>query len=66
MRQVRRAYSRDLRTKSPEFAISVARELLQEGRHRWVAYELIGAHPQAFHGLGEELLEELGDGIDSW
>ncbi|MBN1933504.1 MAG: DNA alkylation repair protein [Anaerolineae bacterium] len=34
--------------------------------HRWVAYELIAAHPRAFRSLDEAALEALGQGIDSW
>ena len=66
MRQIRRAYSKEFRSKSPEFVLAVARELLRYGRQRWIAYELIAAHPQAFRRLDVETLEELGVGIDSW
>lgn len=66
MRRIRRALSRDFRSKPPEFVLSVAMELLRQGRYRWIAYELIAAHPQAFRSLDAELLEDLGHGIDSW
>jgi 3-methyladenine DNA glycosylase AlkD len=66
MRKVRRAYSKDLRFEAPKFIFEVAKELLGTGRHRWIAYELISDHPQAFRSLDETILEDLGHGIDSW
>jgi 3-methyladenine DNA glycosylase AlkD len=43
-----------------------SRLLLFEYSHRWQAYELIASHRAAYHCLGEDELEQLGQGIDSW
>jgi 3-methyladenine DNA glycosylase AlkD len=45
--------------------MSFARQLLLT-HHRWQAYEIIASHKGAFHSLGEDELEELGQGINSW
>ena len=66
MRQVLRRYSRELRDRSPEFMLELATTLVEEDSSRWVGYELIQAHPQAFQCLDQERLEALGQGINSW
>jgi 3-methyladenine DNA glycosylase AlkD len=66
VRAVRRAHSRRLRPASAEFVLEVARELLRTYGQRWVAYELIRDHPEAFASIAAAELEELGQGIDSW
>lgn len=65
-RAVRRKYSRVLKQVAPEFILEVARTLLKEYSHRWLAYELIANHRSAFQRVGEAEVEELGAGIDSW
>jgi 3-methyladenine DNA glycosylase AlkD len=65
-RAVRRKYSGLLKGASPDFILGVARTLLRDYDHRWLAYELIAEHPAAFERIGEAELEELGQGIDSW
>ena len=72
VRKVRREHSRALKTEGAAFIIEVARVLLDRdkrngrSRLRWVAYELIRNHKPAFESLDDALLEEIGQGIDSW
>lgn len=66
IRAIRRRHSTALKARSPAFVLDLARALWQTFNHRWVAYELIAAHPQAFRSLDEAALEALGQGIDSW
>jgi len=63
---VRRAFSRILRREDGRLVTEVARELRLEYGYRSVPYELILAHPAAFALLGEQELEELGQGLSSW
>jgi len=65
-RAVRRKYSQRLKKAAPEFVLAVARELFKKHSHRWAAYELIAAHKLAFQSLGEDEIEEFGQGINSW
>ena len=66
MRRVRRVYSKQLRLKSAEFILTLAHSIIGEGKHRWIAYELIRHHPPAFRSLDNEELKALGEGINSW
>jgi len=66
MRQVRRAFSRRLKNRPAALVITLAEEMVARNRHRWIAYELIAGHPQAFQSLDRETVERLGQGIDSW
>jgi len=66
MRRVRRAYSKQLRLESAEFILTLAHSIIGEGKHRWIAYELIRNHPAAFRSLDNERLKVLGEGINSW
>jgi len=66
VRAIRRRYSRHLKQASPEFILTLARELLENYDYRWIAYELIRSHRAAFQSIGEAELEELGRGINSW
>ena len=72
VRKVRREHSRALRAADAAFVIGVARALLARDRRngrsglRWVAYELIRNHKPAFESLDDALLEELGEGMNSW
>jgi 3-methyladenine DNA glycosylase AlkD len=66
IRAVRRKVSQRLRRASPDFVLALARELIVDYGHRWVAYELIKNHKDTFERLGAEELEELGEGIDGW
>ncbi len=66
VRTVRRRYSRECREADGPFILELARELVERYGHRWVAYELVGDHQEAFRSVGEGELEALGRGIDSW
>jgi 3-methyladenine DNA glycosylase AlkD len=66
VRAVRRRYSRRIQRANPEFVLELARMLLKKYGYRWLAYELIANHAEAFKLIGEAELEALGRGIDSW
>ncbi|HSJ53070.1 MAG TPA: DNA alkylation repair protein [Anaerolineae bacterium] len=66
VRAIRRRHSQALKQASGPFVLDVGRELLARYGYRWVAYELIAAHGEAFGSLGAGQLEELGQGMDSW
>jgi 3-methyladenine DNA glycosylase AlkD len=65
-RSVRRKYSEDLKNSTGGFILNLAREILKTPGYRSVAYELIQFHKEAFQSLTEEIVEELGQGINSW
>lgn len=65
-RAICRKYSNLIRKAPAEYVLAFARQLLFRHGHRWQAYELIAGHKAAFHSLGADELEELGEGIDSW
>ena len=64
VRGVRREYTRRLRSSPPDAVLEVIDALVP--RHRWVAYELLYHHPQAFGLLDRERVERLGRGLDGW
>ncbi len=64
-RAIRRKYSQQLDQATPEFILSLARELFRYD-YRWLAYELIQCHKAAFQRIGKAELEEWGQGINSW
>lgn len=66
MRQVRRQYSKKLRSADSDFVFAVAQAVLNSERYDWIAYELIRDHPPAYQSLDRKNLESLGRGIDSW
>jgi 3-methyladenine DNA glycosylase AlkD len=66
MRAIRRTYSRALRPQKPDVLLRLAGKLLNTGRYRWFAYELIRNHQAAFRRLDGPALEALGRGINSW
>jgi 3-methyladenine DNA glycosylase AlkD len=66
LRAVRRKYSRALQTAPAPVVLKLARTLIDRGAPRWVAYELVQYHPEAFDALNLKTLEQLGQGIDSW
>ncbi len=66
MRSVRRRYSRTLRTEDAQYVLDVAQAIVDSDRHRWIAYELIADHTQAFRALDGQKLEVLGRGMDRW
>ena len=66
LRQVRRKYTRLLQGAQGDLVLQIARALRQTGGYRWFGYELVRAHPAAFKLLDAALLEDLGQGLDSW
>jgi 3-methyladenine DNA glycosylase AlkD len=66
MRRIRKAHSRALRDESAGTIFEIANAILSTGEHRWVAYELIANHREAFQSLDRRRVEALGQGINSW
>jgi len=66
LRSIRRRVSHDLRDAAPDYVMAVAQEFLGHPGLRFVAYELILDHPQAFRTLDAAKLEQLGQGMNSW
>lgn len=66
MRRVRKAHSKALGDEPAGTIFEIANAILDTGEHRWVAYELIADHVEAYQSLGRRPLETLGRGIDSW
>jgi 3-methyladenine DNA glycosylase AlkD len=64
VREVRRAYSRRLRSATADDVLAVAEVLVD--RQRWVAYELLYYHPSKLSQLDGAAVDRLGRGIDSW
>lgn len=64
VRQVRREWSRRLRSAPAAEVLAVADALVP--RQRWVAYELVEGHRAAREALDLAWVERLGRGIDSW
>src|SRR4030042_2200627 len=65
-RAIRLKYSNLLRQAPAEYVLIFARQLLFTHGHRWQANEVLAAHKGAFCSLGENELEEVGEGINSW
>lgn len=66
MRKIRKEYSKKLRDKDAHYVMEVAHSIINSGNHRWIAYEIIHDHKEAFSSLDRKSLEALGSGIDSW
>ena len=66
MRAIRRKYSQELKSASPEFMLELARQLVKVDSHRWIAFELIAGHAGAFRCVGPGELEEFSQGMNSW
>jgi 3-methyladenine DNA glycosylase AlkD len=66
VRAIRREFSRALRAEDGSLVLEVARALRKRHGYRSPSYELILAHPGAFRLLNQEVLEDLGQGLDSW
>lgn len=65
-RAICRKYAALVKKAPAEYMLNFARQLFFTHAHRWQAYELISGHKAAFHCLNVELLEEFGQGINSW
>ena len=66
IRAIRREYSIALQEAPGSYVFEVATEILKTSGNRSVAYELIAEHAEAFQSLDEEMVEALGQGINSW
>jgi 3-methyladenine DNA glycosylase AlkD len=66
MREVRRRYSQTLLAENAQYVLEIAHMIVDTDQHRWIAYELIADHPEAFHALNRGKLEALGRGMDCW
>ena len=66
LRAIRQKYSRALAQADPDFVSQLALRLCQRDDRRWLGYELLRHHRQAFARLGTSELEQLGRGLNSW
>ena len=66
MRLVRKAHSKVLRDEPMGLIFEITNAILDAREHRWIAYELIANHGEAYRLLDRRKLESLGQGIDSW
>jgi hypothetical protein len=51
LRAVRRDYTRRIADRPAGFVVDLTRAILDTGRYRWIAYELIAEHQAAFRTL---------------
>ena len=65
-RAICRKYSILIKPAPAEYVLDFARQVLFKHTLRWQAYELIAGHKAAFKSLTAGLLEEFGQGINSW
>ena len=66
LRAVRRKYFHQIMQKNSEFIFDLAREIFENYHHRWVSYDLIRNHKEAFQKIGEAELLEFGKDLNSW
>ena len=68
LRTVRRRLSRELAQPAATDVIALAERLVRRDGpfDRFIAYELIAAHPTALAALSGPILRRLGQGMDSW
>lgn len=68
VRALRREFSKRLSRAEPQVVVELALQLREQDDivHRFLAYELVHHHQAALRSLGEQELEQLGNGIDSW
>jgi len=66
LRAVRRKYTEKIKQANPEFILSLAREIFNKYGYRWISYELIRYHKEAFRKIREAELLEFGRDINSW
>ncbi len=66
MRKLRRKYSKRLSDKEALYVLEVVHSILYSGKYRWIVYEFIQDHHDAFHSLDRKSLEALGRGMNSW
>jgi 3-methyladenine DNA glycosylase AlkD len=66
IRAIRRKYSNILKKEDPELILNLGREIFKIYGYRWISYELIRNHKEAFKKIGEAELTEFGSGISHW
>jgi 3-methyladenine DNA glycosylase AlkD len=68
MREVRKRWSKTLRTASAEEVLAIAAELEPRADQtgKWLAYELVRFHPGAFAAVTEAQVEALAGRAQSW
>jgi 3-methyladenine DNA glycosylase AlkD len=65
-RAICRKYAALIKQAPAGYVLDFARQLFLTHGHRWQTYEMIAGHKAAFHSLDADLLEEFGQGINSW
>lgn len=65
LRGIRREYTKRLTSEPAGLTLQTALRLVPTS-YRWIAYELVRYHLQAFESVSPELLVRFGKGIDSW
>jgi len=68
LRPIRRKWSKELASASPQEVLQVARDILasDEVEFRFIAYELVHFHKPARKSLRKREVEELAHGMQSW
>lgn len=68
LRPIRRKWSKELRSASPQEVLKVAHDILESGdaEFRFIAYELIHFHKPARTSLRRPDVEALAHGMQSW
>lgn len=65
-RAVRRAISREIRGEGSRDVLALGRVVAADGAPAWIGYELILNHKAAFALLTPAIVEDLGQGMDTW
>jgi 3-methyladenine DNA glycosylase AlkD len=66
LRAVRRAISREIGDDPGPAVLALGREVVARREPAWIGYELILNHKSAFALLTPAIVEELGQGMNSW
>lgn len=66
LRALRRELSRELRGEPGAFVLEVAGRVARIPALRWIAYELIRFHAEAFAALDDSLVDAFAADLDSW
>jgi 3-methyladenine DNA glycosylase AlkD len=66
IRAIRQKYSRKLKHADPKLILNLAKEIFRNCGYRWVAFELIRNHKDAFQCIDEAELQEFSGGLNSW
>jgi 3-methyladenine DNA glycosylase AlkD len=65
LRAIRREYTKLLEAEPAGLVLQTSLRLIST-RYRWIAYELVRHHPQAFESVSPQRLVQFGKGIHSW